>query len=187
MMGFNLSNDLDGFGSSIHSAIELLKEGKFKFFKDEVGRSISKQCTTDVEGVDEEASSSSAMSLNVANSPAQAGDRHIRSPHGVTKQRLNSVSSGASISSSIRGRLAGVSGDVGEEVNQSSTTSTEAARRPQRVSVAGRGTPKLSSSSTAAVVNQETAEKRKDVGNTEMLSGNLTSTGQELINAPNMC
>ncbi|VDL63173.1 unnamed protein product [Hymenolepis diminuta] len=124
---------------------------------------MSKQYTTDLEGdggagLSEEVFSSSVTSLNTAYSPAPAGDRHSRGPQGNTKQPLNNASSAVSISSSIRERPSVAGGSGGEEASPSPSTSSNAARHPQRVSVAGRGTPRSSASAAAGVATQETAE-----------------------------
>lgn len=124
---------------------------------------MSKQYTTDLEGdggagLGEEVFSSSVTSLNAAYSPAPAGDRHSRGPQGSTKQRLNNASSAASISSSTRERPSVAGGSGGEEASPSPSISSNAARRSQRISVAGRGTPRSSASATSGVATQETAE-----------------------------
>lgn len=126
---------------------------------------MSKQYTTDVEGdfggggLGEEVSSSSLTSLNANQSPAGTVERHGRGSHagGGAKQRLNSISSAASIASSQRGRPGGgYGGGGGEEEASPSPTASNSARRPQRVSTVGRSGLHKSTANTAAT--QETSE-----------------------------
>lgn len=120
---------------------------------------MSEQYMTDVKGdlggreLVEEASSSSLIS--------QTGtvERHGRDSHsgGGAKQRLNSISSAASVPSPQRGRLGGGhGGGGGEEASPSHSAASNFARRPQRVLTVGRS--RLHKSTAKSAATQETSD-----------------------------